>query len=73
MPIYKFKCDICGVVFEKPLHMEDDKSGLMCPNGHKQVYQVYTAPHIVFKGPGFYINDSQPKPRSGSVKKNAKN
>ena len=57
MPLYKFKCDICGTVFEKPFHMEDDKSGLMCPNGHKQVHRVYAAPNIVFKGSGFYVTD----------------
>lgn len=59
MPIYAFKCDVCGAVFEKHLHMMDDKSSVVCPYGHTKVHQIYVAPHIMFKGPGFYVTDNR--------------
>jgi putative FmdB family regulatory protein len=61
MPIYQFNCDICGTVFEKRLHMTDDKSSVVCPYGHTKVHQIHATPHIIFKGPGFYVTDSRAK------------
>jgi len=59
MPTYTFKCDVCGVVFDKWLSFNDDQSQVRCPNGHDQVHRVYYAPAVVFKGSGFYVTDNR--------------
>lgn len=61
MPVYIFKCDVCGTIFEKRYHVNEDRSGIVCPKHHIQNHRVYSSPNIIFKGPGFYINDSRPK------------
>ncbi|NPA26272.1 MAG: FmdB family transcriptional regulator [Chloroflexi bacterium] len=59
MPTYTFKCDVCGVTFDKWLSFRDDQSQVRCPNGHTQVHRVYYAPAVVFKGSGFYVTDNR--------------
>ena len=59
MPVYTFKCDVCGTTFDRTCHSNDDLSEIICPNGHTQVHRVYSAPAIIFKGSGFYVNDSR--------------
>jgi len=59
MATYLYKCKVCGEEFEKKLHFNDEKGDITCSNGHHEVQRVYTPPHIIFKGPGFYINDSK--------------
>lgn len=59
MPVYTFKCDVCGKTFDKTCHSYDDLSEIICPNGHTQVHRIYSAPAIIFKGSGFYVNDSR--------------
>jgi len=59
MVTYLFKCKECGAVFEKQLNITDDKTNIVCPNGHKDVQPLYTVPNIIFKGPGFYVNDGK--------------
>jgi putative FmdB family regulatory protein len=61
MPVYTFKCEICGAVFEERCHMNHDMSGLMCPNNHAKIHQVYSSPYVIYKGPGFYVNDCRSK------------
>ena len=61
MQMYLFKCKECGAVFEKPFRMTDEKKNIVCPNGHRDVQRLYTVPNVIFKGPGFYVNDSKPK------------
>jgi putative FmdB family regulatory protein len=61
MPVYVYKCEVCGVVFEKRCHVNENLSGLVCPNNHTQLQRVYTSPNIIFKGPGFYVTDSRSK------------
>ena len=67
MPTYWFKCDVCGAVFEKKLHMMDDKSSVICPHGHTKVHQIYTAPHVIFKGSGFYVTDNRTKSATDDI------
>ena len=61
MATYLYKCKVCGAVFEKKFHFNDDKEEIICPKGHREVQRVYTPPQIFFKGPGFYVNDSKSK------------
>lgn len=61
MPIYAYKCDVCGMTFEKLGHLNEDSGEITCPNGHAQIHRVYYVPTIIFKGSGFYVNDSRKK------------
>ena len=61
MPVYVFKCAVCGAVFEKRCQVNDDLSGFTCPNNHNNIRRVYSSPYVIFKGSGFYVNDSRSK------------
>jgi putative FmdB family regulatory protein len=63
MPLYDFSCTECGMKFEKRVPYAGNFSDLTCPKGHHAVRRLYSAPQVVFKGGGWYINDS----RSGSA------
>ena len=60
MPIYEYECLDCGTVFEKRQSFSDEPKA-DCPQGHSETRRLLAAPAIVFKGSGFYINDSRPK------------
>ncbi|MEW5957987.1 MAG: zinc ribbon domain-containing protein [Chloroflexota bacterium] len=60
MPIYEYECLTCGTVFEKRQSFSDEPKA-NCPNGHKDTRRLLAAPAIVFKGSGFYVNDSKSK------------
>ena len=73
MPIYEYECLTCGVTFEKRQSFSDE-SKANCPNGHAETRRLLAAPAIVFKGSGFYINDSKASKSSvnGSASKSEK-
>lgn len=57
MPIYTYRCDNCGVQFEKRQHF-DEAPLKKCPEcGKNALRKVYLPVGIVFKGPGFYATD----------------
>ena len=58
MPIYEYACQTCGLTFEKRQSFNDEPKA-DCPNGHEETRRLIVAPAIVFKGSGFYINDSK--------------
>lgn len=60
MPIYEYECLTCGVTFEKRQSFNDEPRA-DCPNGHSETRRLLAAPAIVFKGSGFYVNDSKSK------------
>jgi putative FmdB family regulatory protein len=69
MPVYKFKCDRCGSVFEKYFHMSDQKAAVLCPECHSDdVHRVYSVPFKEFKGKGFYVNDNRQKNHNSADK-----
>jgi putative FmdB family regulatory protein len=57
MPVYRYKCLDCGVEFENNVRVQDSEYAIFCPSGHTNIRRVFTAPSIVFKGSGFYVND----------------
>ncbi|HHT90474.1 MAG: zinc ribbon domain-containing protein [Bacillota bacterium] len=58
MPIYEYKCSKCGP-FEQKQSMKDDPL-THCPTCDGPVQRLISrSVGIVFKGPGFYINDSK--------------
>src|SRR5713101_1074129 len=66
MPLYEYACEVCGEHFDviekfaaEPLTVHEKCGG--------KVYRVITAPALMFKGSGFYVNDYA-KPGSGEPK-----
>ena len=65
MPVYSFKCDTCGRIFDKSCRFDADLSGITCPQCHGHTHKLFTPPTVIFKGSGFYINDSRSKRSNG--------
>lgn len=65
MPMYEYKCDNCGHVFEILQSMRDEPL-TQCPNcSFNSLHKVFYPAGIIFKGSGWYITDSR-KASSGS-------
>lgn len=59
MPIYTYRCDNCGVQFERQQHFSDAPL-TCCPEcSKKALRKVYSPVGIVFKGSGFYATDNR--------------
>lgn len=60
MPTYVYACDACGKQFEKIQSFKDDAltTCILCQESGK-VHRVLQPVGIVFKGSGWYINDSR--------------
>jgi len=57
MPIYTYRCESCGVQFERNQKFTDAQL-TRCPEcGKKSLRKVYMPVGIVFKGSGFYSTD----------------
>ena len=57
MPVYTYRCENCGVRFER-LQGFNDPVLTRCPECNKKTLRkVYTPVGIVFKGSGFYSTD----------------
>jgi putative FmdB family regulatory protein len=57
MPIYTYRCENCGVQFERQQKFEDAPL-TWCPECNKKALRkVYLPVGIVFKGKGFYSTD----------------
>lgn len=78
MPTYQYQCTECGEGLEAVQKFTDDAL-TECPNCGGRLKKVYSAVGIVFKGSGFYRNDSRgssssstpatPKPSTSSDSK----
>ncbi len=57
MPIYTYRCESCGVRFERQQSFNDAPL-TWCPEcGKKSLQKVIAPVGIVFKGSGFYATD----------------
>jgi putative FmdB family regulatory protein len=57
MPIYTYRCENCGVRFERYQKFED-QTLTWCPECNKKTLRkVFQPVGIVFKGSGFYATD----------------
>jgi putative FmdB family regulatory protein len=57
MPIYTYRCENCGVQFDRQQHF-DDPQLKKCPEcGKLKLRKVFLPVGIVFKGSGFYATD----------------
>jgi len=64
MPVYTYRCDSCGVQFERHQSFQDAPLKT-CPECRKKsLRKVITPTRIIFKGSGFYATDH--KSPSGS-------
>ncbi len=70
MPIYTYRCENCGVQFDRQQHF-DDPVLKKCPEcGKLALRKVYLPVGIVFKGSGFYATDHRsPSGQISSSKK----
>ena len=61
MPIYEYECQNCSTIFEKRQSFSDEPKAV-CPFCESnKTRRLIAAPAIVFKGSGFYVNDSKAK------------
>ncbi len=59
MPIYTYRCENCGIQFEKQQSFNDQPL-TRCPECSKNALRkVYLPVGIVFKGSGFYATDNR--------------
>ncbi|MCG2766867.1 MAG: FmdB family zinc ribbon protein [Chloroflexota bacterium] len=58
MPTYQYKCDTCGIEFERKQHFTD-KPLEECPECDGRVHRVIQPVLVVFKGSGFYVTDNR--------------
>lgn len=59
MPTYVYACDTCGKQFEQFQSFKDEPLNV-CPCGQSgNVRRVFQPAGIVFKGSGWYVNDSR--------------
>lgn len=56
MPIYQYKCESCGICFERMQHFSDDPLKV-CPECGADVHRLIQPVGIIFKGSGFYVTD----------------
>ncbi|MEU4465703.1 FmdB family zinc ribbon protein [Streptomyces sp. NPDC024017] len=65
MPTYQYQCTACGEGLEAVQKFTDDAL-TECPNCQGRLKKVFSAVGIVFKGSGFYRNDSRGSSSSSS-------
>ena len=67
MPIYTYRCENCGVRFERQQSFSDEPLK-RCPECNKnKLRKVITPSGIVFKGSGWYVTDSKSKSSTANV------
>lgn len=66
MPIYEYECNACGERFEKmqPITAQPLTECLNCGKG--PIRRVFHPVGVIFKGSGWYINDSRKSNATGS-------
>ncbi len=58
MPIYEYECESCATVTDIKHGFKETPSAV-CPKCGGHLKRVFNAAGIVFKGSGFYVNDSR--------------
>ena len=77
MPVYEYQCKECGSRFERVQSFHDNPVKI-CPECKGNVQRLIQPARIIFKGSGFYVNDSRgsrknltngkPKEKAGKAK-----
>ncbi|MCA0352841.1 MAG: zinc ribbon domain-containing protein [Chloroflexi bacterium] len=58
MPTYVYACQACGAQFEQFQRFSDEPLTI-CPRCQGMIKRVFQPVGVVFKGSGWYINDSR--------------
>ena len=66
MPTYQYACTECDHRFELVQSFTDAPASV-CPNCGSPVRKVFSSVGVVFKGSGFYRNDSRESAKSAST------
>ena len=68
MPVYTYRCESCGVQFERHQSFHDSPLRT-CPECRKKsLKKVITPTKIIFKGSGFYATDNKSSSGGSSSK-----
>ena len=70
MPTYQYQCTACGEGLEVVQKFTEDAL-TECPSCDGRLKKVFSAVGIVFKGSGFYRNDSRGSSSSSSTAKSS--
>ena len=70
MPTYQYACTECGHAFDQFQSFSDDAL-TQCPECQGRLRKIFNAVGVVFKGSGFYRNDSRDK-KSSAVSSDSK-
>ncbi len=66
MPVYTYRCESCGIQFERQQSFSDAPLQV-CPECRKKSLKKVISPAaIVFKGSGFYSTDHRPSSGASS-------
>lgn len=65
MPIYEYKCQQCGLHFEKRQSVSDDPL-TTCEKCHGKLEKQWSLSGFQFKGAGWYVTDYAGKKTSGA-------
>jgi len=72
MPVYTYRCESCGIQFERQQSFSDAPLQV-CPECRKKSLKKVISPvGIVFKGSGFYSTDHRPSAGTSSPTNSAK-
>ena len=71
MPTYQYACTECDHAFEQFQSFTDDAL-TECPQCSGRLRKLFNAVGVVFKGSGFYRNDSRPAEKSDTPDKSEK-
>ncbi len=72
MPVYTYRCDNCGVQFERHQSFTDAPLKT-CPECRKKALKkVITPSKVIFKGSGFYATDNRSSSGESTKKKSEK-
>lgn len=61
MPVYTYSCNSCNGQFDVSMSFKDSiQSVIFCPHcGSNKTFKRFHSPLVIFKGEGFYTNDSK--------------
>ena len=72
MPVYTYRCEACGIQFERHQSFTDNPLKT-CPECRKKALKkVITPTKIIFKGSGFYATDHKSPSGETNGKKTSK-
>jgi putative FmdB family regulatory protein len=67
MPVYEYQCDACGKVVDLKHAFREEPPTTTCPAcGASPLKRKFNAAGIIFKGSGYYINDSRAAKSEGA-------